>query len=83
MDAGVVALMIPIAAIISGALVKMAKIRAAAGGDGMADDLRNRLEAMEHEQAELRRELSEAQERPDFTERLLTQHQDKPLPPLQ
>jgi hypothetical protein len=36
---------------------------------------------VEQEQVELRRELAEAQERLDFAERLLTQHQDKPLPP--
>lgn len=82
MDPGTLALSIPIVAIISAALVKMAKVRAAAGGLGdSAEDIHRRLDAMEQDYASLRQELTEAQERLDFTERLLAQHQDKPLPP--
>ena len=82
MDPGSLALSIPIVAIISAALVKVAKVRASAGGLGeSAEEIHRRLDAMEQDHATLRQELSEAQERLDFTERLLAQHQDKPLPP--
>ena len=82
MDAGSLALMIPIVALISAAAVKIAKVRVAAGGLGdSADEIHRRLDAMEQEQAALRQEMVESQERLDFAERLLAQHQDKPLPP--
>lgn len=82
MDAGSLALMIPIAAIVSGALVKIAKVRAASGSLGdSAEEIHRRLDGMEQECAALRQELVETQERLDFTERLLAQHKDSALPP--
>lgn len=71
MDPGSIALSIPVVAIISGALVKIAKIRAAASNQLPAEDV-ERLDALEHEVMTLRQELTETQERLDFTERLLT-----------
>ncbi len=81
MDAGSIALMIPIAAILSGAVVKIYKLRLNSGVDGPSNDILSRLDAMEQEQAALRQELPEAQERLDFTERLLANHSDRRLPP--
>jgi hypothetical protein len=81
MDHGVIALMIPIVAIVCATLLKLARLRAGDGQGASGDEIRHRLDTVEQEQVELRRELAEAQERLDFAERLLTQHQDKPLPP--
>jgi alkylation response protein AidB-like acyl-CoA dehydrogenase len=73
MDAGVIALLIPIAAIVTGGVVKIVKVREAARQAGSDPDLQARLAAMEQELAAMRGELSETQERLDFTERLLAQ----------
>lgn len=73
MDPGVIALMIPIVAIVCFSVVvlrvysmRAAERREMGGGDTLA-----RLEAMEQELASVRQELTEAHERLDFTERLL------------
>ncbi|HEV8124520.1 MAG TPA: hypothetical protein VGP80_09770 [Gemmatimonadales bacterium] len=77
MDPGTLALSIPVVAIICGTLVKMQKVRTAASAELPEEDLA-RLDALEHEVMTLRQELTEAQERIDFTERLLTKGRDAP-----
>jgi hypothetical protein len=61
---------VPVVAIVFNGLIKLARIRAeqhrGMGGEGM-----ERIADLEHEMQELRRELSETQERLDFAERLL------------
>ncbi len=74
MDSGSLALMIPIVAIASASAVKIAKIFVQ-HRPGPDDDPSGRLEQLEQEVAALRQELSEAQERIDFTERLLSKGQ--------
>ena len=73
MDAGAVALLIPVAAIVMGGLVKIARdlARARRNPDISASDAR--MEALEHELASVRSDLNETQERLDFAERLLAQ----------
>lgn len=73
MDPGSVGVLIPIVAIATWGAVKIATIRSNARAVGSDPQTARRLEAMEDEIGSLRRELSEAQERIDFTERLLTQ----------
>ena len=78
MDPAVIALMIPIVAIVCGTLLKFANLRAAErrdGGGGGGDTIA-RLEAMEQELTAVRQELAEAHERLDFTERLLAKGQE-------
>ena len=81
MDAGSLALMIPIVAIGAGAMVKVAKIRAAAGAVAMDPQAAERLATLEDEVGRLGRELAEAQERLDFTERLLARQRSDQLSP--
>jgi hypothetical protein len=70
----VMALAIPVTAIVFGSLVKMAKLKADAQRGPLASpDTDNRLAALEDEVVTLREDLSETQERLDFTERLLAQ----------
>jgi hypothetical protein len=69
-------LLIPISAIIMTGLVKLARIWSAGQqGQGGPEvrQLEGRLEAVEQELTGLHHELSEAQERLDFAERLLAQ----------
>jgi len=66
----IVALMIPVAAIVMGGLIKLAKLRAGRD-ERLPSEVEARLQAMEEELHVLRQELSEANERLDFTERLL------------
>jgi hypothetical protein len=73
MDPGAIGVMIPIVAIAAWGAVKIATVQANARAVGSDPQVIRRLEAMEDEIGMLRRELSEAQERIDFTERLLTQ----------
>lgn len=76
MDPGAVVLLIPIAAIVMGGLVKIAQLWGP-GSQGRASPavkrLDARLEAVEQELASLQHDLSETQERLDFAERLLAQ----------
>lgn len=77
----ILAPLIPVAAIIAFAVIRMAKYRAQArlaGGDPHAA---NRLDAVEMEVDALRHELSETQERLDFAERMLAQRKHEPLSP--
>ena len=71
MNAAVLALLIPIVAIICGTLVKLSRSRD--GAASLPDALMHRLDALETEVGALRQELGETQERLDFTERLLAQ----------
>ena len=72
MDAGQLALSIPIVAIVCGAAIKISRMRYA--GSQAGDDVPARLEALENQVATLRQELNEAAERLDFTERLLAKN---------
>jgi hypothetical protein len=72
MDPGTVGVFIPIAAILAWGAVRIATIQAEhkKGADPATSD---RLQALENELGALRQELGEAQERIDFTERMLAQ----------
>ncbi len=76
MDAGVVALMIPIVALPSGAAVKIARMWSTRPRPPDGVEVTARLEALEAELAALQQELTETQERLDFAERLLAQGPD-------
>lgn len=77
----IMALAIPVAAIVLGGLSKIAKLRLEeakiragtldAGAEGELNHLRNDVD-------QLRAELAEVHERLDFTERLLARNADKP-----
>jgi hypothetical protein len=69
-DPGVIALSIPIVAIIATAAVRVAKLWAPTPR-AVDPDLTFKIEAMEQDLAALRQELAETQERLDFAERLL------------
>jgi len=71
MDPGQIAVLIPIVAIICGTVVKVASTYRSTHQPPAGGDANPRLEALEEELAAMRQELSEAQERLDFTERLL------------
>jgi hypothetical protein len=71
MDPAVLAPLIPIAAIIAIAAVKIARLRAAPPAS-LSADVSARLESLEHSVQGLQQELAETQERLDFAERLLT-----------
>lgn len=79
-DAGVIVLMIPIVAIVCGSLIKMAKLRHGDGAGPALNELTARCDALEQEVGVLRAELSETQERLDFTERLLAAPRDPKSP---
>ena len=70
MNPAVLALLIPIVAIVCGTIVRLRGSRDPAELPG---ELAQRLEALESEVGALRQELGETQERLDFTERLLAQ----------
>lgn len=79
MDAGNLAILIPISAIVGAFAVKIVKITTQAR---IADPQQAaRLAALEEDVGMLRQELSEAQERIDFTERLLSQQRTERLDP--
>jgi hypothetical protein len=86
MDAGVVALMIPIVALLCGAAVTIARMWSTRPRPADGVEAPARLEAVEAELTALRQELTETQERLDFAERLLAQGPDatrrlEPRPP--
>jgi hypothetical protein len=66
----ILALTIPVVAIVIAGLTKMARYKAMGDGGGAAQD---RLDMLEQEVIALRQELAEVHERVDFTERLLSQ----------
>ena len=81
-DPGSVGVLIPIVAIGAWAWVRTTKLKLGARGSGMDSEANERLQALEQEVGLLRHELSEAQERVDFAERLLAQqHPDGLKPP--
>jgi hypothetical protein len=82
MDPGVLGPLIPIVAILAYASVKVARIWAPARTQIQDPQTEARLAALEDEVATLRRQLEEAHEQLDFTERLLAkQHTDRLSPP--
>ncbi|HKU61086.1 MAG TPA: hypothetical protein VJQ44_07720 [Gemmatimonadales bacterium] len=75
MDPAFLGPLVPIAAIIAFAAVKIAKLRATAPSS-LPADVSARLEALEQRVDGLQQELSETHERLDFAERLLSQARD-------
>ena len=74
MDPASLGALVPVAAILVYGAVKIANIKAQAGGPAAANpEAAARLEALENELGSLRQELGEVHERLDFTERLLAQ----------
>lgn len=71
MDPSFLAPLIPIAAIIAIAAVKIARLRAPRP-ESTSPEVPARLEALERSVQGLQQELAETQERLDFAERLLT-----------
>jgi hypothetical protein len=70
MDAGALALLIPVLALAIG-LVAVLKMPRKAFGHRSTPELEQRVESLEQELGAMRQELTEAQERLDFAERLL------------
>jgi hypothetical protein len=81
MDAGVLAPLIPIAAIVAYASIKIAGIVARPRSGASDPDAAARFAALEEEMGAMRRQLEEAHERLDFTERLLAKQHAERLPP--
>jgi len=73
MNPGELALLIPIVAIIAGTVVKLSRMKLDSVNPAVGQDAIARIEALEGELDGLRQQLSETQERVDFTERLLAQ----------
>jgi predicted nucleic acid-binding Zn-ribbon protein len=76
MDPSFLGPLVPIAAIIAFAAVKIVKLRASAAPASLSADVTARLEALEQRVDGLQQELSETHERLDFAERLLSQARD-------
>jgi predicted nucleic acid-binding Zn-ribbon protein len=76
MDPSFLGPLVPIAAIIAFAAVKIVKLRASAAPASLSGDVTARLEALEQRVDGLQQELSETHERLDFAERLLSQARD-------
>ena len=76
MDPAFLGPLIPIAAIIAFAAVKIAKLRTSAPAS-LPADVTARLEALEQRVDGLQQDLSETHERLDFAERLLSQARDE------
>jgi hypothetical protein len=68
--------LIPIAAIVAYAVIKIAKIRAARS-ELPSPDVTARIEALEHDFEGLRQDLADTQERLDFAERILSKARDE------
>jgi len=68
--------LIPLAAIIAVAAVKIARLRATRPESPSAD-VTGRLEALEHGVQDLQQDLAETQERLDFAERLLSKAREE------
>ena len=75
MDPAFLGPLVPIAAIIAFAAVKIAKLKTAAP-TSLPADVSARLEALEQRVDGMQQELSETHERLDFAERLLSQARD-------
>ena len=76
MDPAFLGPLVPIAAIIAFAAVKIAKLRTSAPAS-LPADVTARLEALEQRVDGLQQDLSETHERLDFAERLLSQARDE------
>jgi predicted PurR-regulated permease PerM len=76
MDPGIIGVFIPIVAIIAVAAVKIARI-AASRSTSVPAEVTERLEALERDFDGLQQQLTETQERLDFTERLLSQAREE------
>ncbi len=74
MDPAFLAPLIPIAAIVAFAAVKVARLRATSSSP--AADVTGWLEALERSVQDVQQELAETQERLDFAERLLSKARD-------
>jgi len=74
MNPGVLALLIPIVAIVCGTVLKALSMRGERRHSGAPAALTGRIDALENEVGQLRQELGETLERLDFTERLLAQN---------
>ena len=70
MNPAVLALLIPIVAIVCGTIIRL---KGRGGASELPAEVLHRLDALETEVGALRQELGETQERLDFTERLLAQ----------
>lgn len=81
MDPNVLAPLIPVVAILAFAGVKVAKILAAGRSQAPDADTVARVTALEDEMGMVRRQLDEAHERLEFTERLLAQQRTDRLGP--
>jgi hypothetical protein len=77
MDHLTAALLIPVAVIVMGGLVQIARELARGQRHPHLSSLDAQMEALEHELRSVRRDLSETQERLDFAERLLAQSQER------
>jgi hypothetical protein len=77
MDHIAVALLIPVAIIVMGGLVKIARELARSRPHPDISSLDTQMEALEHELRSVQGELNETQERVDFAERLLAQSQER------
>ena len=67
----ITALLIPVSAIVISGMVKIARYRAMGSGAEGGGELQGRVDALEQDVDILRHELTEAQERLDFAERML------------
>ena len=76
MDPGFLGPLVPIAAIVAFAAVKIARLRATAP-TSLPPDVTSRLEALEQRIEYLQQDLAEAHERLEFAERLLSQARDE------
>lgn len=72
----ILALTIPVVAIVMSNLAKMARFKAQGASGSLPGEVEARMAALEDDVHALRRELGETQERLDFTERLLAQRPD-------
>jgi hypothetical protein len=77
MDPGSIAMMIPIVAIISGTVLKMARVKAAQEQGPASAEMAARLDALEQDVQALQQGLSETHERLDFAERLLVKAREE------
>jgi hypothetical protein len=69
-------MLVPIIAIIAFAVIKIARINAARGGD-RSGDLAGRVEELEQGMQKVQEQLAETQERLDFAERLLAKGKEE------
>jgi len=76
MDTGFLALLIPVLALATGLIVVLKMPRKFFTRSSATPELEDRVQALQEELGALRRELSEANERLDFAERLLARAEE-------